>query len=42
MQVDDKTHGPPVFKFGCWPEIFGTVYTIGVVTYLLTMARGAF
>ena len=42
MQVDDETHGPPIFDFGWWPEIFGVVFTISLIAYLFTMARGAF
>lgn len=42
MQADDQGDGPQKFEFGWWPEIVGVAMTIGLVTYLLAMARGSF
>ncbi len=42
MQTDDDRNGPQKFEFGWWPEILGVTLTIGLVTYLLAMARGSF
>ena len=42
MQADDERDGPQRFEFGWWPEVFGVAFTVGLVTYLLAMARGSF
>ena len=41
MQPDEQHDGPPIYEFGWWPEILGSLLTAGVIALLISLASGS-